>query len=51
MEKENDGYLNLMPEKEEVQESNTGFETDFGNTDSGLEGIPKMDLGIGLTDF
>ncbi|KKK82997.1 hypothetical protein LCGC14_2797770 [marine sediment metagenome] len=65
MEKQNDEYLDLMPKKEKVQEdssefdmnlgnsknSNTGFELDFTDHDKGLEGVPKMDLGIGITDF
>ena len=49
MEKQNNEYLDLMPKQEELQELNTGFE--FGNASSGLEGIPTMDLEIGITDF
>lgn len=54
MEKENNEYLDLAPEKEvqeETENLKTGFEIDFGNSREGLEGIPTMDLGIGLTDF
>lgn len=65
MEKQNNGYLNLMPKQEEVQEPSsdfdmdlgnsenheTGFEMDLGDADSNLEGIPTIDLEIGLTDF
>ena len=53
------------PKQEEVQEpssdfdmdlgnsqnSETGFEMDFGNADSGLEGIPTIDLEIGKPNF
>lgn len=65
MKKQNNEYIDLMPKKEEVQESssdfdmnlgnsknpNTDFELDFTEHDKGLEGIPTMDLEIGLTGF
>ena len=47
MEKQNNEYLDLMPK----QEDNTGFELDLTAHDKGLEGVPTMDLGIGITDF
>ncbi len=50
----NETYLDLTPkepEQEEDEDLETGFEIDLGNAGFGLEGIPTMDLEIGLTDF
>ncbi len=59
MKEQNNEYLDLIPEQdinenlltdfEEAQDLNIGFE--FGDASSSLEGIPTMDLEIGLTDF
>ena len=54
METPNEQYLDLTPkepEQEEVQDLEIRFEIDIGNAGEGLEGIPTMDLEIGLTDF
>lgn len=51
MEKQSNEYVDLMPKQEELEEFSTGFEIDFKDTDKGLEGIPTMDLEIGLTNF
>ena len=59
MKKENNEYLNLMPEQDTSEnletdsEDSQGFETsfEFGDVSSNLEGIPTMNLEIGSTDF